>query len=230
VLPPLILFAAEVLLAICILVAIHVTALAAAGFAASVSVRQVSFGSGPKLLQFGKWVVRAIPFGGWVRFKDTRVDEGDQASAAHTSQDAYNHQNRIVQALIPLAGPLSLVAVALVLGYEKGLPETLSGFRQIFSGSLQPRSVAQVYIGATQSIAANGGFWALTGVLAAKFAAFNLVPLPMLNGGQALLSVLRKPGDETPVWEATVLKWGMLPWGALLLCWSYAFVYYMVRT
>jgi hypothetical protein len=218
VLQPQILFAAEVLLAIWILAAIHVTAITAAGFVSGVSIRQISFG------------VRAFPFAGWVKFKDTLADECVDTSAARTSHDAYNHQLRIVQAAIPLAGPASLVAVALVLGYERSLSEVLTGFRQIFAGSLQPLSVAQAYISATQSFAANGGFGVLTAVLAAKLAAFNLVPLPMLNGGQALLALLRKPGDEPAAWETSLLKWAMLPWCALLLCWLVAFVYYVVRT
>jgi membrane-associated protease RseP (regulator of RpoE activity) len=230
VLQPQILFAAEVLLAIWILAAIHVTAITAAGFVSGVSIRQISFGVGPRLLQFRKCVVRAFPFAGWVKFKDALADECVDTSAARTSHDAYNHQLRIVQAAIPLAGPASLVAVALVLGYERSLSEVLTGFRQIFAGSLQPLSVAQAYISATQSFAANGGFGVLTAVLAAKLAAFNLVPLPMLNGGQALLALLRKPGDEPAAWETSLLKWAMLPWCALLLCWLVAFVYYVVRT
>jgi len=46
VLHPQILFAAEVLLAICILSAILVAAIAAAGFASGVSIRQISLGVG----------------------------------------------------------------------------------------------------------------------------------------------------------------------------------------
>jgi len=52
--------------------------------------------------------------------------------------------------VIPLAGPVSLAAVAFVLVHGKGSSEVLSGFRQIFVGSLQPLSVAQAYISATQ--------------------------------------------------------------------------------
>src|SRR5690242_5422711 len=99
-------------------------AIAAAGSIAGVSIRQISFGMGPRLLQFGKCVVRAFPFAGWVKFKDTRTDDGDRASIAHPgNDDAYNHQPRIVQALIPLAGPVSLIALAFVIGYEKGVSE-----------------------------------------------------------------------------------------------------------
>ena len=67
-----------------------------------------------------------------------------------SGEHAYNHQPRIIQAVIPLAGPVSLAAVAFVLVHGKGLSEVLSGFRQIFVGSLQPLSVAQAYISATQ--------------------------------------------------------------------------------
>lgn len=199
-LSPQIPFAAEVLLAICILAAIQLTAVTAAGFVSGVSIRQISFGVGPRLLQFRKFAVRAIPFAGWVKFKDTRSDEYVDASAARTTHDAYNHQPRIVQAAMALAGPASLIALALVLGYERGLSEVLTGFRQIFVGSLQPLTVAQAYIGATQSFAANGGFGALTA------------------------------GDEPVAWQASLLKWAMLPWCALLLGWLVAFVYYVART
>ena len=229
VLQPQLLFAAEVLLAICILAAIQVTGIAAAAVVSGVAIRQITFGVGPKLLQFRKCVVRAFLFAGWVKFKDTRADEGVNTSEAPTSHDAYNHQPRIIQAAIALAGPASLIAVALILGYEKGLSEFLTGFRQIFAGSLQPLSVAQAYISATQSFAANGGFVALTAVLAAKLAAFNLVPLPMLNGGQALLALLRKPGDEPAAWQTSLMSWAMLPWCALLLSWLVAFAYYVVK-
>jgi hypothetical protein len=51
----------------------------------------------------------------------------------------------------------------------------------------------------------------------------------MLNGGQALFALLRKPGDELVAWEAQLTKWAILPWSALMLSWFVACACYLVR-
>lgn len=49
---------------------------------------------------------------------------------------------------------------------------------------------------------AREGFLPLLAITATKVAALNLIPLPTLNGGQALVSLLLGPTNTTPKWVA----------------------------
>ncbi len=67
-------------------------------------------------------------------------------------------------------------------------------------------------------------FKALLGHVAAKFAAFNLLPLPATNGGQALTFIGRRFGLDR-IWPARLTHILVLAYLALGLSWVGAMVY-----
>jgi len=220
-------FAGQILLCFILLIVLHVSAMALMAMAFGVSVREVSFGQGKPIFTHGKVTVRAFPFGGFVRFKDSRTESIDAPSPTETA-DEFNHQPRVVQAIIPLAGVGALALVAALIQPATGISEIVSGFRQIVAGALGPLSTAQAYVQATYQLAASQGFLALLAVLAAKTAAFNLLPFPTMNGGQAILALLRSSRNGTPAWEERLTLILLWPLFAIMVAWAFSVVAFFV--
>lgn len=206
------------------LVVVHIAAMSAMAMLFGVRLRQVSFGFGKKLVMHGLLTIRAVPLGGYVRFKNT----GDYEYADVDSVGAFNHKSKLVQALIPLAGSGALLLIAMLIQPTTAIAELLEGFRQIVVGAFAPGSTAQQNIDATYTLAARAGFVGLVGLLAAKFAAFNLLPFPWTNGGQALLALLRADGTRTPAWQERIVPIAMWPFVAIVGSWAFGFAFFIV--
>jgi membrane-associated protease RseP (regulator of RpoE activity) len=206
----------------------HISALTAVARLFRITVREINFGIGPMLFRRGKVTVRALPLGGWVRFKDTRQEGIPSESPPNAVDDAFNFKPKVVQAAVPLLGALSLLLWSILLRPSAALPSFVHGFTQIIAGAFNPMTLAQNDLSAMARVEATEGFVVLLGILAAKIGAFNLLPLPSLNGGQAILALLRKDGRETPQWQAdlTGSGWAILPLLTLFLCWLIALAVY----
>jgi hypothetical protein len=64
-------------------------------------------------------------------------------------------------------------------------------------------------------------------VLAAKLAAVNLLPLPLLNGGQALLTLVTRDLRETPAWQRKLTAVFVWVWLVLIASWLSAILAYV---
>lgn len=208
-----------------LLTAVHVLVMTLLGRWLRIAVREVSLGFGPVLLSAGIFRLRAVPLGGVVMFKDTRAEAIPEGAPPGWVKDAFDHQPRWVQALLPLAGAASLVAMAFAWHPGSALASLGHGFVQIAAGGLGPLSTAQPLIAGASHIATQG-FLPLLGVLAAKFAALNLLPLPMMNGGQALLALLDPAPRETPRWKQMLMQWSVWLLIALVFSWAVAIGYF----
>lgn len=207
-----------------LLIVLFTSADALGGLAFGIELEEVSFGTGNAIFRRGKLKIGAIPIGGYVRLKDTREKLDDEPD---DFRHAFNHKPRVVQALTYLSGcALMALLAALVLAGE-GISQVTEGFRHMIVGALAPKSTAQEYIQATHALWIQHGFLTLLGVMAAKVAAFNLLPLPHLNGGQAILALAGVHRVRHPQW----LLWGMQISVALtlaLICsWAYALVLFL---
>jgi membrane-associated protease RseP (regulator of RpoE activity) len=219
-------FISQILFSWVLLVALHVSALALAGAMFGVSLREVSFGFGKAIFTQGRLTIRVLPVGGFVKFKDTRTELISREESSEVV-DAFNHKPGIVQATIPLAGAGVLVLAAALIQPASAVFEVLTGFRQIVAGALGPLSVAQTYIHAAYDLTRSDGFWALFAVLAAKVAAFNLLPFPWTNGGQAVLALLRSDRTATPAWQVRVTQIAIWPFLALVALWALSFCVFL---
>lgn len=213
--------------AIALLVCIHLFAMAALGRWCGITVRAISLGFGPRLLSLGIFHLHAVPLGGSVQFKDTREEGVPLDKPPGYFDDAFNHKPRAVQVLIPLAGVAALIAVALVLRQGAAMPSLVHGFAQFLTGALDPLATGRQLVGGARDFAGQHAFLPLLGVLAAKLAAVNLLPLPLLNGGQALLTLVTRDLRETPAWQRKLTAVFVWVWLVLIASWLSAILAYV---
>lgn len=214
--------ALQLLLSFILFMLIHISVMAACARLFGITLRSVSYGVGPTLLALGKVKVKLLPLAGSVALKDTREEELYDDDPC---LDSYNFQPLWKQLVLPLSGVAVLLAVALGILGAPGWSGFIAAFGQIIAGALAPMSTAQELLGEGEAFARTHGFAAVFALFSLKLCAFNLLPFAGLNGGQALLALLRG-GKPYVAWEESVAKWLLLPGLAILLAWVAAFGWY----
>lgn len=211
------LFVSVLIYAIIVSILVHVLSMAFAGWVVGAEVKEVSLFSGPNFLRVNRWgidfKINYIPMGGSVQF-------GESFQSIHP----------IKRIFISIAGCLGLLVLAVAtLGFQTAYTKFYTGFQQIIFGALSPLSFgSNLFFGLNSFMKVNTLF-ACIGVVAAKFAACNLLPLPVLNGGDILLSLigLIKP-IPTKIREY-LQQVGLLIVLALMFIWVIAFCYFLYR-
>jgi membrane-associated protease RseP (regulator of RpoE activity) len=194
---PAFLFVTEIWL--CVFV--HVGVMALVGWRIGVTVEEVSFFFGPTLLQFRyrgvSYRVGAIPMGGFVKFKGERANNNDPEQilfAADMEPPGFGDLHPLKQILVAASGCVALLALAaLCLGPWAAVRSLGRGFVQLTPfAPWTPTWVpgGKELVGRFMALLQQAPFRVALGVLAAKFAAANLLPLPPLNGGMILTSML----------------------------------------
>ena len=153
---------------------------------AGITVREVRYGNAPIIATFGRYRIGLLPISGFVKLKDSRSELLD-TDCCH---DAFDHQPRWKQAAVLLGGILFVLAISLALLGHEGWIAFVRGFRQIFIGALSPMSEAQHMLASFRGYLRSATFGDALGLFFAKVAAFNLLPIPILNGGDAILALL----------------------------------------
>ncbi len=245
------------LMAVVSCVLLHVLAMALLGVALGVTLREVSIGVGPTLLRVGRWRIRLLPVGGAVRFQDSR-DEAQDARDADVGEPGAEPAGHEVDTVVPtgerrqgpgdgspldgaldqrspasqmaigLAGCMALVALACGVWQADGIRLVMAGFPQIIAGALSPFGAAQDLIASAKAALAGLSFIAVLGLVAAKVAAFNLLPLPGANGGFALAVIGRALGLDR-FWPASLTAGLLLAYIAIGLSWLVALGYHGLR-
>jgi membrane-associated protease RseP (regulator of RpoE activity) len=172
-------------------------------------IEEISLFMGPDVFKFrlrGVLVkIAVIPIGGYVKHRDNE----------DMVRGRYNLAARL---FVTLAGPTATLGLAaLLLGQERALESTLNGFRQLLEGAWSPLEVGQHYVARLLG----SPFLTATGTLSAKMTAFNLLPIPLLSGGTALLSILlwRRDGRKAHA----IASWiGLLFALPFMVCWAIA--------
>lgn len=173
---------------------------------AGIAVAEFSVGVGPRLLGFHRagtaWTLRLIPLGGYVRW-------------AEDGEALFNDAPARTRAWVLLAGPLAnllFAAVALVLLYgpvlgygQATLPAVTRAFGYMLSAwaggllGLFSGSAADLAgpVGITRAVASNASsgldylLWTVA-ALSFNLTLFNLLPLPVLDGGRLLLLAVER--------------------------------------
>lgn len=212
----------QLLLCLVLFMFLHISVMAACARAFGITVRQVSYGVGPTMLAVGKIHVRLLPLAGNVALKDTREETlyDDDPCV-----DAYNFQPLWKQVALLLSGVAVLLAIALGMAGAPGWGSFTTAFGQIVQGALAPLSTAQELLGKGEAFARTHGFASVFALFTVKLCAFNLLPFAGLNGGQALLAIIRG-GKPYVAWEEPLAKWLLLPGLAILLAWLVAVGWY----
>ena len=128
---------------------------------------------------------------------------------------------RWVRFTIAISGNIALVLLACALRGAEGWRSFVNGFAQIVTGTFRPESAgAQLVEGYLRAVETQGALDAI-GIVAAKLAAFNLLPVPIFEGGLALGELLRKPGPRA-IRVTPAIQIGIALWVMLAVTWLYA--------
>ncbi len=151
---------------------------ALAGVSFGVGIERIQFGYPPsvRLARIGRTEIRVSPifFGGHVKFFP-----GD----AETSYAPWP-----VRALIAIAGPLLAIGICAVLLGAQALDEILLAWPQMWASATDFSTPIDLNT-ALEPTLQTGGLPAAAAVVAIKVAMFNLLPLPILNGGTFLIAI-----------------------------------------
>ena len=160
-------------------IALHLAAMALAAQLAGVTLREISFGLGPRWFGHGLVSFRVLPLGGYVKMKNADVED----LGSDDFRGSYDHQPAAGQVLTCLAGPAALLALALAtLGVQVAAAFVATPM-QMVRGAIGPLFTARTYLEGFAAFLEHRSVFAVVGLVAAKLAAVNLLPLPALNGG-----------------------------------------------
>ena len=187
-------------------------ALAQAVVASAFGARPLAMkvGHGPRLLAWRMggigWSLHPITFGGSASFEPDAADVAKDASLK-------NRLHALPQPLhaLALAIPWYVqIGVAMAcLGPAEGFQQFTAGFPAVFDLAALPDRVER-FVGLLR----DGEVLRAWGILSARMASFNLLPVPMLAGGYLMLMPWR---GKSPAWVrpvAIALLLVVLPWAA----------------
>ena len=151
------------------------------GRALGAQVEEVSFFFG-RVFSFRaahiRWSVGFLPTGGSVGFSD-------EFQALHPGR----------KIAIACCGLFSYALVAIIgLGFNGALHHVATGYGQLLRGTMSPLQDGAKLVAALMSVFGSGSYLSGLGILAAKFFAWNSLPLGALTGGFIVMCLLEMAG------------------------------------
>ncbi len=196
---------------------VHVWSMAFAGWLVGADILEVNVGFGPRLLKINSRIasinINYIPTGGSVKFGDS-----------------FQNIHPIKRIFISLAGCLGLLCLASIsFGVPDAFIKFQNGFSQIVCGALSPRAVGSELLHVLYSFLKVNSFFACLALIASKLAASNMLPLPILNGGDIVLTTIGwiKP-IPTKIREY-LSQAGLIIVLVILFCWFSA-IYHFIQS
>lgn len=207
-----------------VVMVVHTAGLAIAGRVAGASISEVAIFMGPAIVKIKVYGVafrlNLLPLGSYVKFDtDERV-----------RRQRLDDLHPLIRALIASSGCLALLLfTAVCFGPSVALHHTLSGFSQIITGALRPIAIGTQLLQGLWQFVATQSLLSTLALVASKEAAFNLLPLPSLNGGDIILNLasLVKPISESL--REKLATAGMLVMLLIWLCWLIALVGFLLK-
>lgn len=216
----LILFASHVIVMLA-----HTAGLVLASRLAGASISEIGIFIGPTLFKINirgvALKLNLLPTGSYVKYD---ADEPDRRRATRSKR--LEDLNPLTRAVIASAGCLALLLVAVVyLGPSAAIRHTVSGFSQIISGTLSPLEHGARLLQLLYQFASTMPLPATLGLVASKEAAFNLLPLPVFNGGDIILNLINLVKRIPDLVIERLNMFGFLLMIAIWACWLIALVY-----
>lgn len=180
----------NLLLAVTLIPVLHIATIAGVGRAVGARLHQVSFGWGPVLFRGQGLLVRALPGMASARFSHS-VEDGLPEADWHLALD---RRSVPVQWLVTLSGCALLLGLAIALQGRAAVDAFMALPAQLLAGAVSPFGDAQAVLREADHAVRSSSLAVLLALMAAKVAALNLLPLPMLNGGAALAALGRRLG------------------------------------
>jgi membrane-associated protease RseP (regulator of RpoE activity) len=217
-----------IFLAITVSTLVHTLCMAMVGWVLGAKIEVVSLFSGPRLLGAKiagvDFRISSLPIGGYVKFYGDTT-ESDVIAAGKAFKDLHP----VKRIFIAASGPLALLLFAAnLIGLGHVARPFISGFAQFFSGALMPFNQGQYLLHRLSEIATTSVplFLAL---MAVKMAAFNLLPLPVLNGGYVILEIVRLVFTIPEKIVERLNQVGFLIVIAVMCGWIVAIIYHLVH-
>jgi membrane-associated protease RseP (regulator of RpoE activity) len=158
-----------------------------------------------------------LPFGSSVSMADTRNEDSPP-----DIENPYDRQPRLVRAFIHLAGPLAIFVLGVLLIGDRAIGSLERAFAQIVAGTLAPDSVGVEHITRLHERFEQAGWMTALGIVSVKTAAFNLLPLPLIGGGAALIELLGPAPAREEKWRERLNAAGIVALLLVMACWCWA--------
>jgi regulator of sigma E protease len=199
--------------------------------ATGLPVTRFSIGMGPVIWSrtWGgvEWALSALPFGGYVIF-DGESEEYERADPWRKLLTSLGGPaaNLLVGALLYIAAAsVASHSVALGAGLEKvvhAVDQLGSTLQMLFSGKLGIKDLGGpvMMVRAGASLVSNPAhFLSYLGFLSVNLAVFNMLPIPILDGGQILLTLATAISGRAPsrkiqiaMYVSTIALAGLMVW------------------
>lgn len=202
---------------------LHFSVLALVGTSLGVTLRELSYGFGPVIASRGRVQFKAFPLGGAVRFKDTKAEDLESWERDGT----FDGQPMLVQLVVMLSGCIALLSVAFAITPSEAFTAFKDGFGQVVSGAFSPLTRAQQLLAEANAAISRLSFLSLLALVAVKMAAFNLLPLPPLNGG-ALIALIANKMGAAAIWRPSYTQALQFAYIALAFSWLLAWIVYLL--
>lgn len=169
---------------------VHLGGFVLAGLLGGATIEKVEIFSGLKLVAVNfrgvPLSLGSIPTGGSVAFK------GMAYSEEATEEKSFRRLPLAWRVVIIASGPFAVLLLASVcIGPVEAGRSLANGFHQLVLGAFAPLSQGQILLQKTLYLFHTQAFVIVLGVVAAKIAAGNLLPVPPMNGGQLLMELFR---------------------------------------
>lgn len=214
----------SLLIAAALTVLAHIATIAIAGRAVGVRLLQVSYGAGPTLFQAPGFRLGALPISGSVRFSHSVQDQVPEADW----RLALDRRSLLVQWGVMLSGCALVLGLAVALHGRMALEAFLALPAQLLAGAVSPLGEAQVLLARAADALRSSPFPVVLALVMAKFAAFNLLPLPPLNGGAAVAALGRRLGLAS-YWPPAANGALLCLWMAVMALWALALGAYLLK-
>jgi peptidase M50-like protein len=164
---------------------LHVVIMALVGaLSVGVPIERISFGLGKRWFPTsitGIPISFGLPFGGYVRFV------GDESNFVGGEPNADPKLLGLRRCEVELSGCVVLLVLSVVILGRHASFDVLALWRQTFEGALSPFDHAQVLLTDLGRHLAGLDDLSIFAVASFGLAALNLLPLPILNGGNAVM-------------------------------------------
>lgn len=205
----------------------HTIGLFILGRLAGASVGEIGVFNGPALARLSvagtTLRLNLIPLGGYVKF-----DHAEGAPGLLGRGRPLQELSVLKRLLIASSGCVALLVVAAAcLGPASALRHVASGFPQLVQGALHPLAVGAPLIAGLARFVAAHPVVPTVGLIASKELAFNLLPIPLLNGWDIIMILVQVSWRFTEKVRDRIYQFGLLVLLAFVASWAVAFVYFL---
>lgn len=217
---------AKLFLGVILVQILHLSAIGIVGVLSGATLKQTSLGFGPVLfrsrLRGAEVIVRLLPMNGHVQFW-----RSDDEPPAPQGTPLFDDLPAYKRTATHLAGALVVFVVGSAIAGSLLWREAADGVIDLFRGALAPTSTGADLLAEMMMAARERPYHVLVSLLFVKVAAWNLLPIPPLNGGAVLLD-LAVPRSRTGA-RAAALTVGIFITLAGFIAWAIALVTFLRR-